>query len=301
MTSSAQPTTSQTLNLPSSRTLGYTTYGSPPSPNVPTILCFHGFPGSRLEGAFCARVPFPIHVIALDRPGMGLSTFQPGRRILDWPSDVLALVDYLNIEQFHIVGDSGGSPYVLACAKEIPRTRLRSAAVVSGIYPTSLGTEGMLFGVKALLYAGLWLPHSVMTRLLDWEFGNAARSSDKTTFEKDLMKAMNKKHEKDRICLDDLGFREIVIESMREAFRQGSEGAAWECGLYGQWGFELEEVNGENITIWHGKKDMNAPFAMAEKAVNLMKGCEMKAFEEETHLSLPYNHLEDVIRGLLKL
>ena len=232
---------------------------------------------------------------------MGLSTFQPGRRILDWPADVLALVDHLGIEKFHVTGDSGGSPYALVCAKEIPRTRLLGVAVVSGIYPLSLGTQGMLFAARVLLYAGLYLPQAVMMKILDWEFGNVARDPDRGKFEVEFMKVMEKRAERDRECLDDLPFREVVIESMREGFRQGSKGPAWDCALYGDWGFGLEEVSGENVTLWHGKKDFNAPFQMAEKAAKLMKGCELNAFEDETHLSLPYHHLDDVIKALLKL
>jgi pimeloyl-ACP methyl ester carboxylesterase len=294
--------TSQTFVLPSSsRTLGYATFGAPPSPTTPTILYFHGFPTSRLEAALCARVPFPLHIIAIDRPGIGLSTFQPNRRILDWPADVLALVDHLNIATFYVLGDSGGAPYALICAKEIPRTRLKGTAVVSGIYPLSLGTEGMLFVAKALLYMGQWMPLWLSMKFLDWEFGNAARNKDKSVFANTFMKAMESRSERDRRCLDDLELREIVIESMREAFRQGSAGAAWELGLYGNWGFELEEVNGENVTLCHGKKDINAPFGMAEKAAKLMRGCKLKVYEEETHLSLPVKHLEEIIRGLLTL
>lgn len=297
------PPSSQTFTLPDSRVLGYASYGSPPSPIVPTILYFHGFPGSRLEAAIIANLslPYPFHVLAIDRPGMGLSTFQPNRRILDWPADVLALLDYLHIEKFHVVGDSGGSPYALVCAKEITRTRLLSVSIVSGIYPVSLGTQGMLFGVKAILYGGLWLPQAVVTRLLDWEFGNMAKNPDKEEFERAFMKGMALKPESDRKCLDDLPFREVVIESTREAFKQGSRGPAWDCKLYGDWGFEISSVSGENMTLWHGKKDMNAPFGMAEKASKLMKECKLKAFDEETHLSLPYHKLEDVVKSILKL
>lgn len=294
---------SQTFTLPSSRVLGYATYGAPPSPTTPTILYFHGFPTSRLEAAIIANIPLPIpiHVLAIDRPGIGLSTFQPARRILDWPSDVLALADHLNIEKFHAIGDSGGSPYALVCAKEIPPARLLSVHVVSGIYPLSLGTQGMQFGLKALLYAGVYLPQVVMMKVFDWEFGNAARDPDETKFEEVFMKGMESKPERDRRCLDDLAFRKIMIESMREGFRRGSKGAAWDFQLYGDWGFELEEVDGKNVTLWHGMRDTNTPFAMAEKAAKLMKGCELKAFENETHLSLPYHHLQDIMRQLLKL
>lgn len=214
---------------------------------------------------------------------------------------MLALIDHLNIAAFYVLGDSGGAPYALICAKEIPQTRLKGTAVVSGIYPLSLGTEDMRFSVKALLYMGQWMPLWLSMKFLDWEFGNAARNNDKSVFANTFMKVMESRSERDRRCLDDLELREIVIESMREAFRQGSEGAAWELGLYGDWGFELEKVNGKNVMLWHGKNDINAPLEMAEKAANLMKGCELKVFEEETHLSLPVKHLEEIIRGLLKL
>jgi hypothetical protein len=124
------------LRSPALGSWGYASYGTPPSPTVPRILYCHGFPGSRLEAAIIADFSFsnPFRVLAIDRPGMGLSIFQPNRRILDWPADVLALMDWLKIERFHIVGDSGGAPYALVCAKEIPRTRILSVFIVFGIY-----------------------------------------------------------------------------------------------------------------------------------------------------------------------
>ncbi|KAE9364025.1 alpha/beta-hydrolase [Stipitochalara longipes BDJ] len=299
----SSPANSQTLTLSDGRALGYASFGSPPSSTVPTVLYFHGFPGSRLEAGIIANLslPVPFHVLAIDRPGMGLSTFQPNRRILDWPADVLALVDHLHIEKFHVVGDSGGSPYALVCAKEIPRTRVLSASVISGIYPLSLGTKGMSLGLKALLYAGLWLPQSLMAMVMDWEMGNIAKNPNKEEFEKSFMKMMASRPEIDRKCLDDLPFREIVIASTREAFKQGSRGLAYDFKLYGDWGFKLDDISGENVTIWHGKKDVNTPFDMAEKASKLIIGCEFKAFDEESHLSLPYHKLEDVVKSILKL
>jgi pimeloyl-ACP methyl ester carboxylesterase len=290
---------SQTVTLPDGRTFGYATYGPQPSPDIPTIVYCHGFPGSRIEAAFFDSKQMPLHVISIDRPGMGLSTFQSSRRILDWPADVLALLNHLRIPQFYVLGDSGGSPYALACAKEIPQERLLGISVVSGIYPLSLGMQGMSFGVQALMVAGTWLPSSVMAKLLDWEFGNVANQKDRKTFEKAFMKGMEGKSERDIRCLDDLEFRLIVIESMREAFRQGSGGPAWELGLYGRWGFEIEELDGKRITLWHGKKDINTPFLMAEKAAKVLKGCELKVFEEESHLSLPYNYIEEIIGNML--
>jgi pimeloyl-ACP methyl ester carboxylesterase len=302
MTSSSQsqPQDSQTFELPDGRTLGYAIFGSPPSPDIPTIFYFHGFPTSRLEGVLLKSKKFALTVVAIDRPGMGLLSFQPGRRILDWPSDVLAIADHLKIDKFYGLGDSGGSPYALACAKEIPRTRLLGTAVVSGVYPLTLGTQGMMFPARMLFFAAAWLPSFVLAKFLDLEFGNMAPNIDPKVSEESFMKVMEKRSEKDRRCCEDEELRKLLVEDMRESFRQGSEGPAWDLGLYTDWGFGLEEVDGENMTLWHGKEDINTPFGMAEKAANILKGCRLRAFEEETHLSLPLNHMEDIVDSLVK-
>jgi pimeloyl-ACP methyl ester carboxylesterase len=303
MTSSSQtqPQSSQTLKLPTDRTLGYAIFGSPPSPDIPTIFYFHGFPTSRLEGVLLKSKKFPLTVIAIDRPGMGLSSFQPGRRILDWPSDVLTIADQLNIAQFYGLGDSGGSPYALVCAKEIPNTRLLGTAVVSGVYPLALGTQGMMFSARMLFVAAAWLPSFVLAKFLELEFGKMAPDIDPKVSEESFMKVMEKRSERDRRCCEDEELRKLLVETMRESFRQGSEGPAWDLGLYTHWGFGLEEVDGENVMLWHGKEDINTPFGMAEKAAKILKGCKLRAFEDETHLSLPLNHMEDIVAALLRL
>jgi pimeloyl-ACP methyl ester carboxylesterase len=73
-------------------------------------------------------------VIAVDRPGHGLSDFQPDRTLLDWPTDITALADALGFERFAAVGMSAGGPYVLACAYSIP-DRLTTATLIAGAAP----------------------------------------------------------------------------------------------------------------------------------------------------------------------
>ena len=48
---------------------------------------------SRLDAAPAheAALAKGVRLISPDRPGMGLSTYQPGRRLLDWPHDVREL------------------------------------------------------------------------------------------------------------------------------------------------------------------------------------------------------------------
>jgi hypothetical protein len=77
-----------TIRLRGGRRLGYAEWGDP---RGGPLLFFHGWPGSRIEarlGDKAASVS-GVRLIAIDRPGMGLSDFQPGRTLLDWPADVV--------------------------------------------------------------------------------------------------------------------------------------------------------------------------------------------------------------------
>ena len=97
---------------------------------------FHGWPGSRLDFApnHDAAVDAGVRVIAVDRPGIGGSDPQPGRRVLDWPTDVAELADSLGVERFAVLGFSFGGPYLRACAYALP-DRITRAGLVSCLGP----------------------------------------------------------------------------------------------------------------------------------------------------------------------
>jgi pimeloyl-ACP methyl ester carboxylesterase len=290
------------LALSDGRVLSYASYGST-TPTSPIIFYFHSFPASRIEGVLWAPLALSLgaRLIAASRPGFGSSTFKPDRRILDWPSDVLELADHLQVSQFYILGVSGGCPYVLACLKEIPRSRLLGAAVVAGLYPLKLGVSGMIAASRVMLFLAAWAT-PLVAPLIDWQLGQAARDSDPTVLEKLFMKEMSGRPEVDRKCLENLGLKQQLLDSLRESVKFGSQGMAWEARLFGSdWGFELKEVEFEGLCLWHGKADVNCPSSMAEKAVTQIKGAELRLFEGEAHLSLPINHAEEVLRHLLQV
>lgn len=125
------------FHLPNGRQIGYSIYGDITSQNR-NIIYLHGLPGSRVEALDLA--PSALHhnarLIALDRPGYGLSSLNPGRTISSYPvTDVLPLIDHLGIEAFYIVGTSGGGPYALSCARYLSKERLRGVAVIAGLSP----------------------------------------------------------------------------------------------------------------------------------------------------------------------
>src|SRR6266498_1807335 len=95
------------LRLEDGRLLGYEVYGDPEGSPV---FYFHGFPGSRLEARLATQVAtrLAIRLIALDRPGFGLSDFKLRRTIFEWPDDVIKIANALGISRFATVGVSGG-------------------------------------------------------------------------------------------------------------------------------------------------------------------------------------------------
>src|SRR5947209_14262034 len=111
----------QTVDLPDGRRLGYAEVGEP---RGKPVLYFHGVPGSRLDftAARCdeALRAVAVRFIGADRPGFGLSDKKPGRGHADWPADVSALADSLELDRFAVLGYSRGGPYALACAALIP-------------------------------------------------------------------------------------------------------------------------------------------------------------------------------------
>jgi pimeloyl-ACP methyl ester carboxylesterase len=78
----------QHVTLSDGRKLGYNVYG--PADGKP-LFYFHGTPSSRIEwqmfGGEQLATQLHLRVISMDRPGMGLSDFQAGRRLGNWPKD----------------------------------------------------------------------------------------------------------------------------------------------------------------------------------------------------------------------
>ena len=100
------------------------------------VFFFHGWPSSRMMGELtdAAGRELDVRIISPDRPGIWGSSFQPNRKLLDWPDVLEQLADHLAIENFHVLAFSGGAPYAYATAYELAH-RVRAVAVVSGAVP----------------------------------------------------------------------------------------------------------------------------------------------------------------------
>ena len=281
--------TNQTITLTDGRTLGYAEYGN--SDGKP-IFYFHGFPGSRLDWSFSdaddSASQLNARIIAIDRPGMGLSDFQTGREILNWPDDVVEVANMLQLGRFAVLGISGGGPYVAACAYKIP-DRLTATAIVSGMGPSD--SPGIKDGTSWTIPG----KPSVIRRLLLMLF-NMGLSKDPDKF---VLRSKETFPETDRLLLDKPEMEKLYISMLREAFQSGIGGVHHEAKLYTRsWQFRLQDIP-VKVHLWHGELDANVPISVGRFVADTIPNCKSVFFKDEAHLSLPHNHIREILSILV--
>lgn len=282
------------LYLPDGRMLGYAIYGA--AQGNP-LFYMHGYPGSRLEAAGMAAIAAQIglRIIAIDRPGMGLSSFQPDRRLLDWPKDVVAIADHLSIDRFTVLGVSGGGPYALACASQLP-DRVTACGIASGIGPPECGTEGMLPSYRLALFLARWSPWLLAPLLgtARWQYRDESKARAA------VMKSARQMGKTDRVALLMPEVSQAVAASTVEAFRQGVKGVVSGATLYARpWGFRLEAIACPRLLLWHGMDDRLVPLTMGRAVAARLPHCQATFYPGDGHFSVLINHFNDVLSALL--
>jgi pimeloyl-ACP methyl ester carboxylesterase len=282
------------LQLSDGRTLAWLDLGEP---DAPTLFYFHGFPGSRLEVALAESVLSRerFRLIAVDRPGMGQSSFQPNRRLADWPRDVRELADSLGCERFAVLGVSGGGPYALACARYLPE-RLTAVGVVAGLglLDGEKPTAGMIMVNRLGLRLAKLAPDS--TRVWVRLPGMAIRWSPEWCLRLLALQVAPA----DRACLSDPQVRKIMVRSMREAVAQGSRGLAQDLAIYASpWSFNPADINCD-VRLWHGADDRVVPQHMGRRLADLIPGCRSHFPSGEGHFSLILRYAGEIVGELLR-
>jgi pimeloyl-ACP methyl ester carboxylesterase len=284
----------QLYQLPDGRQLGYNEYG--PSSGKP-LFYFHGSPTARIEfelyGNESILHTLNVRVIAADRPGMGLSDFQPDRRLLDWPKDVLAIADHLNIEHFAVLAYSLGAPSAAACAFSIPQ-RLTKLGIVSGYMP--LNNPAISDSINAETQRFLHMHEKPrLWGLFLWSGVPMARFAPN----KLIATAASVLPESDQELMADPEFQKGFLAMVQEALRQGPRGALHESRLASaDWGFDPQDIQ-IPVFLWHGETDRNAPISMGRYLANAFPDCKATFYPGEGHLSLFKKKVQEIIQSLI--
>jgi len=293
--STKKPKASKSLKdqivLSDGRTLGFGEYGAPDG--LP-VFAFHGTPGSRfmLRAGDATARRAGVRLIAPERPGYGLSSYQRNRTLKGWADDVAALADALGVGTFAVAGISGGGPYAAASAALLPE-RVLAAALISPVGPMAgperpdkigrahYSTFQLLprvphfyrgafnFGRLAFLYAPLPIYALIMSRAApqDW-------------------KILSRKE-----------VRLSLLGGVAEGVRPGVRGALEEMRIFSRpWDLPLADIKAPCF-LWQGMADRNVPPAAALRLGELIPGCHVTKVESAGHYWV-FDHLAEVLETL---
>ena len=105
--------------------------------------------------------------------------------------------------------------------------------------------------------------------------------------------------ELDRLLLDQPDLAKAYIDTVGESFRSGIGGANQEAALYTRpWRFRLQDITTE-VHMWHGELDLNVPISVARHVADAIPNCHATFLKDEAHISLPHNHIRDILSVLL--
>lgn len=281
----------QVVTLADGRQLGYTEYGDPAG--APLINC-HGGLSCRLDVAPAGEAARAagIRLLSPDRPGIGLSTRQPGRRIGAWADDVAALADHLDLDTFRVLGWSFGGPYAAAVAALLPE-RTVAATIVAGGVPLSWPCASGGFENRTdALFSRLSRRFSPLAKVGLRATGGLAAVAPNLW----LRGAAAGMTSHDVEVIERSGTAQFA-RSIAEGLRRPG-GAVDDYQAYERpWGFEYESIT-VPVHLWQGQDDTFVPVAWSEEAARRIPGATLTVVPGCGHF-VAYDHWEEIFSELL--
>jgi pimeloyl-ACP methyl ester carboxylesterase len=279
------------VTVPDGRQLAFEEFGDP---GGTPVLSFHGGLSSRLDAtpARMAALTLGVRLISPDRPGIGHSTFQPNRRLLDWPDDVAALTGALGIDRFAVMGWSSGGPYAAVCGARLPE-RVTRVALLSSTVPLDLygTTRGLTFDDRALLFLVRRAPR-VAAALMRTIIADA---KDERLYKE----ALRRFPPVDRAVIREMGPPAEAVAFVKESLRQGPDGCLQDYRIFGEpWGFGLGEITAP-VDIWEGSEDRTGPPDYRDFLLRHLADARIFVVPDEGHISLLAHQAAEILGRLV--
>jgi pimeloyl-ACP methyl ester carboxylesterase len=242
------------------------------APDGRPVFLLHGTPGSRRgprpRGIVLQRLG--IKLISYDRPGYGDSDRRENRTVVDAATDVAAIADFLDVDQFSVAGRSGGGPHALACAAQLG-DRVARAAVLVSLAPADASDW-----YRGMTDANVEIYRSMESDLVDVLAHLRTRvehahvdPESMFTFLRPSMAAP------DHRVVDDIAIRRLFIETYEEAFRAGPDGWIDDLLAFRRgWGFDVSAIKAP-VRLWHGEDDTFAPVSHTRWLGDRIPGAEV--------------------------
>jgi pimeloyl-ACP methyl ester carboxylesterase len=274
--------TQQKISLPDGRQLGFSVIGE-----GNPVLYFHGTASSRLETLLLKEFAYAngFQVIGVDRPGYGLSTFAPRRRLRDFTADVNCLMAHLGLEKFALLAWSGGGPFGLTYAALFPERVSKAVIVGSPALPFDAATahNGSLVRFAMKIPAlGMWGLKRFRAEVL-----KANKDINAFLKSKNARKMLEAWPKEDAKFFADPSWLTLMYGSMAEGFRQengGVKAVFLEHQLFMKpWAEPISLVPPSKVCVWHGTEDTTCRIDNAYRLVKAVPNACLEVFEGEGH------------------
>ena len=268
------------ITLPDGRRLAYTEYGE--RTGYPLFHC-HSHGSSRLEAASFHREAKQagFRIIAVDRPGIGLSDFHSKTSVAAFTHDLSFLAEHLRCKRFGLLASGAGTPYALGIADQCPE-RVSVLLGMSSSFPV-FTEQGSVFqrllrgGAAAVLRCSIVLRH--------WR-GPLSHG-------RYLQRLLESLPYADRRVFENPRVLELLENDIREALRQGARGVASDSALqFSSLPLNFEELN-TPCHFWQGSAEGSSARVRAERFISRLSNAHLhEVINRGRYFYL--RHMEDV-------
>lgn len=235
------PQTHATMQLHDGRRLAWSEWGS--VDGIPVLFC----PGAGMSswlGFGASDLPsLGLKLIAIDRPGLGLSDPHPNKTLSSWVDDTREFIQTNNFHPVLALGFSQGAPFAFALAAQ---GLVEAIAIVSGQDE---------------------LAHPHLRPLLHPDVAGmiAAVQQDPVEFEQQFSQMatpdglwqliISMSAQCDRILYESETFSAAYQRALQEGFSQGAQGYARDLvNTFSSWTVKLEDIT-VPVDLWYGGLD----------------------------------------------
>ncbi|WP_329046434.1 alpha/beta hydrolase [Amycolatopsis sp. NBC_01488] len=263
------------LALPDGRTLHVYDTGGPARL---TVLWHHGTPnlGAPPGPLLPLAESLGVRFVSYDRPGYGRSSPLPDRTVGNAADCATAVADALGIEDFAVMGHSGGSSHALATAALLTG-RVRAVASLAAVAP--FGAEGWFDGMAAASAASLRAAAEGRGAKEKYE---AAAEFDPDVFtETDFAALAGSWSWLDEVVQPALGAVGLIDDDL---------------AYVTPWGCDLAAVTAPALLL-HGADDRMIPATHSRWLAKRIPGAELRLAPGDGHISV-LNHAADALTWL---
>lgn len=286
-----------TLTLPDGRTLGFDDVGDPTGV---AVLYVHGTPDSRRarHPSDALAASLGVRLVAVDRPGIGLSSPHPTGTVGTFADDAIALADHLGVEAWRPFAWSGGATYALAVAARHP-ARVARTAVAAGLVPfEAYATPGILDdadgGRHLVAELGAELGPAGLAEMAAPML--APCPCDEALAREHLTETADPRRLADLASVP--GAIDVLVAGLVDAVAQGMDGLARDLELQ----VEPPDVDWSAATspvdLWYGERDTTAPPAFGRWWADALPAATLTVVPGAGHL-VALTHWTQILQHLI--